>query len=50
MVSFGECGHLVPRHFGSWARLVCRILAGGCGVSMVSKVRVRFRIKVRVRD
>jgi len=36
-------------HFGAVARLVCRILAIGCsGVSRVS--RVRFRVKVRVRD
>ena len=38
-------------HFGPWARLVCRILAGDCsGVSRVSRVRVRLRLKVRVRD
>ena len=37
-------------HFSSWARL-CRILAGGCtGISRVRRVRVRFGVKVRVRD
>jgi len=34
--------------FWSLARLVHRILAGGC--SRVSRVRVKFRVKVRVRD
>jgi len=45
------CGHFCPGHFGPWARLVCRILASGCSrVSMVSRVGVRFRVKVWVRD
>jgi len=38
---------LVVGHFGSWPRLVCRILAGGySGISPVS--RIRFRVKVRL--
>jgi len=38
-------------HFGLGARLICRILAGGCsGVSRVSRVRVRFTVKVRIKD
>ena len=45
---------LVLGHFGPWARLVSKILAGGCsGVSRVGRVRVRFRVKIsliRVRD
>jgi len=47
MVSLGVCSH-----FGPWAWLVvCRIVANGCSVvSRVSRVRVRFRVKVRVRD
>ena len=39
------------RYFGPCAWLVCKILAGGCsGVSRVSRVRVSFRVKVRVMD
>ena len=42
-------GHFGPGHFGHW--LVFRILAGGCNVVIrVSRVRVRFGVKVRVRD
>jgi len=38
-------------HFGPWARLVCRMLAGGCScINTISRIRVGFGIKVRVRD
>ena len=42
----GVCGHVGP-----CARLVRRIILGGCyEVSRVNRVRARFRVKVRVRD
>jgi len=42
---------LVPGHFGPLAGLVCRIVAGNCnGVRRVSRVRLRFRVKVRIMD
>ena len=34
--------------FGLWAWLICKIVAGGCGVSTV--INVRFRVIVMVMD
>jgi len=49
--SFQSLDISVLGHFIPWTRLVCRMLAGSCsGISMVSRVMVRFTVKVRVRD
>ena len=55
--NFQECAIISARdisvlgHLGPWAWLVHSMLAGGCsGVSRVSGVRVRFRVKVMARD
>jgi len=57
-VSSGCVVTSVLGHFGPWslwslgtAIHTCRILSGGCSeVRRVSRVRVRFRVKLRVRD
>ena len=56
-VSLGVCSHFGPLIFRSLVTsvagtaIVCRILAGGCsGVGEISRVQVRIRVKVKIRD
>ena len=52
------CGHFGPRHFGPWSfqslytgSMYNSLLASGCSeVSRVRRFRVRFRVKVSIRD